>query len=206
MTLEELVEKEFGRLPSTIKKNGKNYKIVLKAILKQLLRIDEFFQELKDIDDIDKAYGNSLNRIGDDCNVLRKNYSDEKYRRLIKATENANTGSGNIASIKTLLAIIFDCEEEEFVIEDIETAKFKILLKSHISISEAYESIELCRAAGVGFSIKVLSAGKVEVVVSEGRKRVVRYDRIPFVLKKEMILNDGIILKKYVSNKKIEVN
>lgn len=82
---------------------------------------DELIETLQAVEawqDLDKAFGRALDRIGFDVQQFRGMATDEVYRVLIKSRIARNNSDGSINTIIRVLSLAFDIDPSEFGIAE----------------------------------------------------------------------------------------
>jgi len=107
------------RLPDVYNKDSdkNNYKLLTMTSVD----LDNLKNEINAIQDtriIDKAYGQNLDRIGENIKQERGPLNDKIYRILLKARTKINLSSGTINEIIEILATIFDINNDQVKIEE----------------------------------------------------------------------------------------
>lgn len=128
---------------------------------------DELLETLQVVEawqDLDRALGRALDRIGFDVQQFRGMATDEVYRVLIKSRIARNASDGSINTIIQVLSLAFDIEPSEFGISetyddpyDPEPAAIKVikaplggLLRTGLTGQQLGVMIAKTAAAGVG--------------------------------------------------------
>lgn len=95
----------FDRLPERYRKT--NTEKIYKVLFSSYNEINSSIEGIKDSRDIDKAFGETLDKIGWNVGVFRKNEDDDLFRMLIKIGIVVNLSKGDIPTLnqvsKTLL-------------------------------------------------------------------------------------------------------
>lgn len=106
-------------LSDAFRKTGdsNNYKL-LHINAKSKAKIEQAFNDLNDLLDIDNAYGVYLDLYGEMFNVKRGQSDDNKYRILIKSKIGQNFADGRHDKIVEALAFILQCEKSEIKLKN----------------------------------------------------------------------------------------
>lgn len=97
--------------------NSNNYKL-LHINAKSKAEIEQAFNDLNDLLDINNAYGVYLDLYGEMFNVKRGQSDDNKYRILIKSKIGQNFADGRHDKIVEALAFILQCEKSEIKLKN----------------------------------------------------------------------------------------
>lgn len=124
-----------------------------KALLSSYNELEQVFQDMKSILDLDTAAGHRLDIIGEIVGVARSNRTDDQYRSAIQLKIIVNGASGEVGPINTYIESIL----KPYEIQNLDTfpAGYHVHVKTPIQIPDDF--IE---------SLKVLSLGGVRVTGS----------------------------------------
>ncbi|CDZ74878.1 hypothetical protein ING2D1G_0719 [Peptoniphilus sp. ING2-D1G] len=149
---DELYYKAWRRLPERFRKpNNLDLYYVLYGGYGEL---EKGFASINDSRNIDKAQGETLDKLGANVGQFRFGEDDDLYRQLIKVRIIANLSIGSIPVINKVLSIlvkdVYLGLEEAYLIDewDNEPAAFRLILNKYAG-KLPYEIIDRIKAAGV---------------------------------------------------------
>lgn len=149
---DELYYKAWRRLPERFRKpNNLDLYYVLYGGYGE---IEKGFKDINNSRNIDKAKGETLDKLGSNVGQFRLGEDDDLYRQLIKVRIIANMSIGSIPVINKVLSIlvkdVYLGLEEAYLIDewDNEPAAFRLILNKYAG-KLPYEIIERIKAAGV---------------------------------------------------------
>lgn len=149
---EDLYYKAWRHLPERFRKEN-NLKLYY-VLYGGYGEIESGFKTIKDSRDIDKAMGETLDKIGSNVGQIRLGEDDELYRQLIKVRIISNLSIGDIPTINEVLSIlvkdIYLGIKEAWQYEDYEhePAAFVVTLP-HTIKAFPYDVVDRIKAAGV---------------------------------------------------------
>ena len=99
--------KVFDRLPSNYSQEGQiNNEKLHKVIYGEIEEIKNVFKDIKTYQNIDKAFGKTLDLIGGNVLEYRATDDDELYRQYIKTKIIANLSQGDIETINQVASFL----------------------------------------------------------------------------------------------------
>lgn len=140
---------------------------------------DEVFAALDEIRmsrDLDKAYGETLDKIGANVGQFRLDEDDDLYRQLIKVRIIANLSLGNIPTINKVLSVltkdVYLGLREAWDKTEYQNEPAKIVVNLSRSIENyPIELIERIKSAGVRVLTEVLAKDKQNLYFAGVRRR-----------------------------------
>ena len=105
-----------------------NYKILRLAELQNEKWLSSM-SEISEVLDIEKAYGKTLDLYGTRVGQARGNMTDEQYRLMLKAKQLMNFSNGSYKKVMECLCAIFECTQDDIVLEESETETCVVYLK-----------------------------------------------------------------------------
>lgn len=97
--------------------DSSNLMKLIKVFVNQIEVLQNSKTDIKNIRDIDQAYGKNLDRIGENVQQERGSLDDSIYKLLIKGKIARNLSDGTINSVINVVSVMLDCNEEEVKIE-----------------------------------------------------------------------------------------
>ena len=149
---DELYFKAWRRLPERFRKP--NNLDLYYVLYDGYGEIEKGFKDINNSRNIDKARGETLDKLGSNVGQFRLGEDDDLYRQLIKVRIIANMSIGSIPVINKVLSIlvkdVYLGLEEAYLIDewDNEPAAFRLILNKYAG-KLPYEIIERIKAAGV---------------------------------------------------------
>lgn len=170
-------EKAWERLPERFRKEN-NLKLyyVLYGGFDEVYRA---FDEIRASRDLDKAYGETLDKIGANVGQFRLDEDDDLYRQLIKVRIIANLSLGNIPTINKVLSVltkdVYLGLKEVWDKSEYQNEPAKIVLELD-SAAKRYpiELVERIKSAGVRVLTEIYYKGKMDEIWAGGRRRVLK--------------------------------
>lgn len=135
------------------------------------------FDEIRASRDLDKAYGETLDKIGANVGQFRLDEDDDLYRQLIKVRIIANLSLGNIPTINKVLSVltkdVYLGLREAWDKSEYQNEPAKIVLELD-SAAKRYprDLIERIKSAGVRVLTEIHYDGKMKKIFAGGRRRV----------------------------------
>lgn len=135
------------------------------------------FDEIRASRDLDKAYGETLDKIGANVGQFRLDEDDDLYRQLIKVRIIANLSLGNIPTINKVLSVltkdVYLGLREAWDKTEYENEPARIVLDLD-SAAKTYpmDLIERIKSAGVRVLTEIHYDGRMKEIFAGGRRRV----------------------------------
>lgn len=137
------------------------------------------FEEIRDSRDLDKAYGATLDKIGENVGQFRMDEDDDLYRQLIKVRIIANLSLGNIPTINKVLSVltkdVYLGLKEVWDKEEYRHEPSKIVIELDSSAKQfPFELVEAIKSAGVRVLTEIHYDSKLDEIWAGGRRRVLK--------------------------------
>ncbi len=117
------------------KRPESNFSKVVKIISDELEDIKQTYQNIEDINDVEKAEGKVLDVIGENVLQYRGSLDDEIYRALIKTKLRRNRADGTLTDIVITLSQVLDTAESDIKLKEDETSDFPTINEVQVPIS-----------------------------------------------------------------------
>lgn len=167
----------FDLLPERYRKP--TTKKVYYAIFDDRAKIRQALWEVEQSRDIDKAYGKTLDKFGENVGQFRLDEDDDLYRQLIKVRIIANLSLGNIPTINKVLSVltkdVYLGLKEVWDKEEYRNEPSKIVIELGSSAKKfPFEIVEAIKSAGVRVLAEIEYKGNLHEIWAGGRRRVLK--------------------------------
>lgn len=153
------------------------------AIFDDRAKMRQAIWEVEQSRDIDKAYGKTLDKFGENVGQFRLDEDDDLYRQLIKVRIIANLSLGNIPTINKVLSVltkdVYLGLKEVWDKEEYRNEPSKIVIELGSSAKKfPFEIVEAIKSAGVRVLAEIEYKGNLHEIWAGGRRRVlkIKYD------------------------------
>lgn len=171
-------------LPASYNINNSNISLLLEIIKEQINELSKAIIDTEKINDIDSAFGKTLDYIGSDYLENRNGESDEEFLKRIKNKKMTIGSSGDMDTIIKGLAEHFKCPQSFFVVKRVGIKKIEIIYPANFSDLELIKTLNNLKAAGI---IYVLTKDKFWedytyeqlTQFSYDQLKELRYQRVP---------------------------
>lgn len=149
------------------------------AIFDDRAKIRQALWEVEQSRDIDKAYGKTLDKFGENVGQFRLDEDDDLYRQLIKVRIIANLSLGNIPTINKVLSVltkdVYLGLKEVWDKEEYRNEPSKIVIELGSSAKKfPFEIVEAIKSAGVRVLAEIEYKGNLHEIWAGGRRRVLK--------------------------------
>lgn len=120
--------------------------------LKKQESIRKLYNQMSNLNDIDKCSGYLLDILGKNFKINREGRNDDEYRKIIKFFITTTQFMGSIEEIKNILSLYFDIGKDSFFITEL-SGKVLITVDNSINKNDIIEAIKKIKTAGVGFKV-----------------------------------------------------
>lgn len=137
------------------------------------------FEEIRASRDLDKAFGKTLDKIGENVGQFRMDEDDDLYRQLIKVRIIANLSLGNIPTLNKVLSVltkdVYLGLKEVWDKEEYRHEPSKIIIELGSTAKKfPFEIVEAIKSAGVRVLTEIHYKGKLDEIWAGGRRRVLK--------------------------------
>lgn len=137
------------------------------------------FEEIRASRDLDKAFGKTLDKIGENVGQFRMDEDDDLYRQLIKVRIIANLSLGNIPTLNKVLSVltkdVYLGLKEVWDKEEYRHEPSKIVIELGSTAKKfPFEIVEAIKSAGVRVLTEIHYKGKLDEIWAGGRRRVLK--------------------------------
>ena len=137
------------------------------------------FEEIRASRDLDKAFGNTLDKIGENVGQFRMDEDDDLYRQLIKVRIIANLSLGNIPTLNKVLSVltkdVYLGLKEVWDKPEYQNEPSKIVIELGSTAKKfPFEIVEAIKSAGVRVLTEIHYKGKLDEIWAGGRRRVLK--------------------------------
>lgn len=153
------------------------------AIFDDRAKMRQAIWEVEQSRDIDKAYGKTLDKFGENVGQFRLDEDDDLYRQLIKVRIIANLSLGNIPTINKVLSVltkdVYLGLKEVWDKEEYRNEPSKIVIELGSSAKKfPFEIVEAIKSAGVRVLAEIEYKGNLHEIWAGGRRRIlkIKYD------------------------------
>lgn len=153
------------------------------AIFDDRAKMRQAIWEVEQSRDIDKAYGKTLDKFGENVGQFRLDEDDDLYRQLIKVRIIANLSLGNIPTINKVLSVltkdVYLGLKEVWDKEEYRNEPSKIVIELGSSAKNfPFEIVEAIKSAGVRVLAEIEYKGNLHEIWAGGRRRIlkIKYD------------------------------
>lgn len=134
------------------------------------------FEEIRASRDLDKAYGATLDKIGENVGQFRMDEEDDLYRQLIKVRIIANLSLGNIPTLNKVLSVltkdVYLGLKEVWDKSEYKNEPSKIVIELDSSAKQfPFELVEAIKSAGVRVLTEIHYDSKLDEIWAGGRRR-----------------------------------
>ena len=149
------------------------------AIFDDRAKMRQAIWEVEQSRDIDKAYGKTLDKFGENVGQFRLDEDDDLYRQLIKVRIIANLSLGNIPTINKVLSVltkdVYLGLKEVWDKEEYRNEPSKIVIELGSSAKKfPFEIVEAIKSAGVRVLAEIEYKGNLHEIWAGGRRRVLK--------------------------------
>lgn len=149
------------------------------AIFDDRAKMRQAIWEVEQSRDIDKAYGKTLDKFGENVGQFRLDEDDDLYRQLIKVRIIANLSLGNIPTINKVLSVltkdVYLGLKEVWDKEEYRHEPSKIVIELGSSAKKfPFEIVEAIKSAGVRVLAEIEYKGNLHEIWAGGRRRVLK--------------------------------
>lgn len=149
------------------------------AIFDDRAKMRQAIWEVEQSRDIDKAYGKTLDKFGENVGQFRLDEDDDLYRQLIKVRIIANLSLGNIPTINKVLSVltkdVYLGLKEVWDKEEYRNEPSKIVIELGSSAKKfPFEIVEVIKSAGVRVLAEIEYKGNLHEIWAGGRRRVLK--------------------------------
>lgn len=149
------------------------------AIFDDRAKMRQAIWEVEQSRDIDKAYGKTLDKFGENVGQFRMDEDDDLYRQLIKVRIIANLSLGNIPTINKVLSVltkdVYLGLKEVWDKEEYRNEPSKIVIELGSSAKKfPFEIVEAIKSAGVRVLAEIEYKGNLHEIWAGGRRRVLK--------------------------------
>ena len=149
------------------------------AIFDDRAKMRQAIWEVEQSRDIDKAYGKTLDKFGENVGQFRLDEDDELYRQLIKVRIIANLSLGNIPTINKVLSVltkdVYLGLKEVWDKKEYRNEPSKIVIELGSSAKKfPFEIVEAIKSAGVRVLAEIEYKGNLHEIWAGGRRRVLK--------------------------------
>lgn len=137
------------------------------------------FEEIRASRDLDKAFGKTLDKIGENVGQFRMDEDDDLYRQLIKVRIIANLSLGNIPTINKVLSVltkdVYLGLKEVWDKPEYQNEPSKIVIELGSTAKKfPFEIVEAIKSAGVRVLTEIHYKGKLDEIWAGGRRRALK--------------------------------
>lgn len=137
------------------------------------------FEEIRASRDLDKAFGKTLDKIGENVGQFRMDEDDDLYRQLIKVRIIANLSLGNIPTLNKVLSVltkdVYLGLKEVWDKPEYQNEPSKIVIELGSTAKKfPFELVEAIKSAGVRVLTEIHYKGKLDEIWAGGRRRVLK--------------------------------
>lgn len=149
------------------------------AIFDDRAKMRQAIWEVEQSRDIDKAYGKTLDKFGENVGQFRLDEDDDLYRQLIKVRIIANLSLGNIPTINKVLSVltkdVYLGLKEVWDKEEYRNEPSKIVIELGSSANKfPFEIVEAIKSAGVRVLAEIEYKGNLHEIWAGGRRRILK--------------------------------
>ena len=149
------------------------------AIFDDRAKMRQAIWEVEQSRDIDKAYGKTLDKFGENVGQFRLDEDDDLYRQLIKVRIIANLSLGNIPTINKVLSVltkdVYLGLKEVWDKEEYRNEPSKIVIELGSSAKKfPFEIVEAIKSAGVRVLAEIEYKGNLHEIWAGGRRRILK--------------------------------
>jgi hypothetical protein len=137
------------------------------------------FEEIRASRDLDKAFGKTLDKIGENVGQFRMDEDDDLYRQLIKVRIIANLSLGNIPTLNKVLSVltkdVYLGLKEVWDKPEYQNEPSKIVIELGSTAKKfPFEIVEAIKSAGVRVLTEIHYDSKLDEIWAGGRRRVLK--------------------------------
>lgn len=138
-----------NRLPASYNVENSNISLLLEIVKEQINELSKSILDVETINNIDLAFGKTLDYIGSDYLEERNGENDEEFLKRIKNKKMASGSFGDMDTIIEGIAEHFKCPESFFTLKRVGTKKIEIIYPTHFSEAELIKTLVNLKAAGI---------------------------------------------------------